>query len=245
VIRTWAKLQSLIALSSAEAEYLAMLKGVHEALALRTILLELGIETHITLYTDSAAAKGSVEKPGLMHMKHMQLRELFLKQVVQQGIVTVEKIATENNPADILTKAADKKIVERFWQNLPHRWERVFEVNLVEARPIEHLENEEENTFVSWTFLAWNIFACIGVIWLISLVQRLFTQQGDRQPNPVARRRGDPRTVATQSMSTWLRGVRDRFSLTPLADQGVFHRGLSVNTNEERDTVARSICGPT
>ena len=123
------KLQSLVALSSAEAEYMVMIKGVHEALASRTILLELDIETHITLYTDSAAAKGSVEKPGLMHMKHMQLRELFLKQVVQQGIVTVEKIATENNPADILTKAADKTIVERFWQNLPHRWERVFEVN--------------------------------------------------------------------------------------------------------------------
>ena len=59
----------MAALSSAEAKYLAMVKGVHEALALRTALLELGVETYITIYTDSAAAKASAEKPGLMHMK--------------------------------------------------------------------------------------------------------------------------------------------------------------------------------
>ena len=48
----------------------------------------------ITVYTDSSAAKASAEKPGLMHMKHMQLRELFLKQVVQHGLVVIEKVNT-------------------------------------------------------------------------------------------------------------------------------------------------------
>ena len=33
VIKTWSKLQSMVALSSAEAEYMAMIKGVQEALA--------------------------------------------------------------------------------------------------------------------------------------------------------------------------------------------------------------------
>ncbi len=60
-----------------EAEYLAMTTGVCEALALRTILLELGIETHITIYTDSSSAKASAEKPGLMHMKHICSCENF------------------------------------------------------------------------------------------------------------------------------------------------------------------------
>ena len=92
VIKTWAKLQSILALSSAETEYLAMIKGVQEALALRTALMELGITASIALYTDSAAAKGSAEKPGLMHMKHMQLRELFFKQVVvQEGPVVMRR----------------------------------------------------------------------------------------------------------------------------------------------------------
>ncbi len=59
-----------------------MIKGVQEAMALQTLLGELGLKVTITVYTDSSAAKASAEKPGLMHMKHMQLRELFLKQVV-------------------------------------------------------------------------------------------------------------------------------------------------------------------
>ena len=50
----------MAALSSAEAEYLAMIKGAQEALALRTMLLEMGIETHIFAHTDSSAAKASV-----------------------------------------------------------------------------------------------------------------------------------------------------------------------------------------
>jgi hypothetical protein len=107
----------MVALSSAKAEYLAMMKGVYEALALRTALLELGVETYIAIYTDSAAAKASAEKPGLMHMKHMQLRELFLKQIVQQGLVTLAKVRSEENPADLLTKGVNKKIVECFGQN--------------------------------------------------------------------------------------------------------------------------------
>ena len=64
VIKTWSTLQKLNALSSVDAEYLAMIKGVHEALALRTALLELGVETYIKIYTDSAAAKAMQRNPG-------------------------------------------------------------------------------------------------------------------------------------------------------------------------------------
>ncbi len=30
-----------------------------------------------------------------MHMRHMQLRELFLKQIVQQGMVIITKLGTK------------------------------------------------------------------------------------------------------------------------------------------------------
>ena len=85
VIKTWSKLQSIVALSSAGAEFMAMIKGVQEALALRTVLLEMGIDATIQVFTDSSAAKASAEKPGLMHIRHKQLKELFLKQIVQKG----------------------------------------------------------------------------------------------------------------------------------------------------------------
>ena len=249
IIRTWAKLQTMVALSSAEAEYLAMTKGVHEALALRTALLELGVETYITIYTDSTAAKASAEKPGLMHMKHMQLRELFLKQIVQQGLVTLAKVRSEENPADLLTKAVNKKIVEHFWRELPSCWERDFdfEVNLIE-RELTTPKKTNDDGFWQCAFIMMNLLACVGMMWIIHMVKKIFIREGgqlrrDDQTvdEPQSRRRATLRTVATQSMSTWLRGRHDRFSPTPVADQGVFHRGLTINEDLEVDTIPRDI----
>ena len=86
VIRTWSTLQKVNALSSAEAEYLSMIKGVQEVMALQTLLGELGLKVTITVYTDSSAAKASAEKPELLHMKHVQL--------VQEDFVVIEKLNT-------------------------------------------------------------------------------------------------------------------------------------------------------
>ena len=79
VIKTWSKLQSTIALSSVEAEFKAMTKGVQEALALRTMLLEMGIDATIQVFTDSSAAKASAEKPGIGFMWLMNKLQLLVR----------------------------------------------------------------------------------------------------------------------------------------------------------------------
>ena len=144
---------------------------MHEALALRTALLELGVETYITIYTDSAAAKASAEKSGLMNMKHMQLRELFLKQIVQQGLVTLAKVRSEENPADLLTKAVNKKIVEHFWRELPSCWERDFEVYLIE-RKLTTSKKTNDDGFWQCAFIMMNLLACVGVMWIIHMLDK-------------------------------------------------------------------------
>ncbi len=73
VIKTWSTLQKLNALS-AEAEYLAMIKGVREAMALQALLQELGLEAIITVHTDRLAAKTSAEKSGLLNKAHATTR---------------------------------------------------------------------------------------------------------------------------------------------------------------------------
>ena len=102
-------------------------------MALQTLLRELGLKATITVHTDSSAAKASAEKPGLMHMKHMQLRELFLKQVVQEGLVLIEKVNTLWNPADMLTKPVTGLVIQKFWRILSNCWTREFEVNMIEV----------------------------------------------------------------------------------------------------------------
>ncbi len=51
----------MVALFSADAGDLAMIKLVQETIVLRTVLLEMGIEARIFAHTDSSAAKASVE----------------------------------------------------------------------------------------------------------------------------------------------------------------------------------------
>jgi hypothetical protein len=180
-------------------------------------------------------------------MKHMQLRELFLKQIVQQGLVTLAKVRSEENPADLFTKAVNKKIVEHFWRELPYCWERDFEVNLIRR---ELTIPQKMNNDGCWqlAFIMMNLLACVGVMWIIHMVKKIFIREGgqlrrDDQAveEPQSRRRATLRTVATQSMSTWLRGRHDRFSPTPVADQGVFYRGLTINENLEVDAIPRDI----
>ena len=89
-ISAWAKLQPVIALSSAEAEYYGMVSGVQRALAIQSLLEEFNIPTKVIVRTDSMAAKQSVEKVGLLHVKHMAMRMLFLKDLQRAGVIDRE-----------------------------------------------------------------------------------------------------------------------------------------------------------
>ena len=60
-IKTWCSTQGALALSSAEAEYYAMVEGVLRAVGMRNVGRELGlhgVEKPIILETGSSAAKG-------------------------------------------------------------------------------------------------------------------------------------------------------------------------------------------
>jgi len=64
-VRGWSSNQSVIALSSGEAEYYAALKGASSALGFQSMLRDLGMSGSITLFTDSSAARGIIHRAGL------------------------------------------------------------------------------------------------------------------------------------------------------------------------------------
>ena len=66
VVKGWLTTQAVIALSSGEAEYYAALKGASSALGFQSMLRDLGIEAAITLYSDSSAARGIINRAGLV-----------------------------------------------------------------------------------------------------------------------------------------------------------------------------------
>ncbi len=73
-------------------------------MAIQSLLDEFNIPTRVIVKTDSMAAKQSVEKVGLLHVKHMAVRMLFLKDLQRAGVIAIEKIAGSMNPADMFTK---------------------------------------------------------------------------------------------------------------------------------------------
>ena len=116
-IKTWSASQGAVALSSAEAEFYAMVEAVTRAKGLRSLALELGfreLSNVVHLGTDSSAAKSFVCRRGLGKMRHLEIRDLWLQKEVMDGKLEVSKIRGDENPSDLMTKILGiKEIKER------------------------------------------------------------------------------------------------------------------------------------
>ena len=118
--KAWASTQGAVALSSAEAEFYAMVEGTQRGKWAVTVATELGVRLGgggLVLKTDSEAAKSFVSRRGLGRMRHIEVRELWLQEEVRAGKVVVKKVAGSENPADLMTKFLKKsEVVDRLWR---------------------------------------------------------------------------------------------------------------------------------
>jgi transposase InsO family protein len=114
---SWAsKLQSIVALSTTEAEYIAAVEGAKEVIWLRQLLSEFGlvISGPSALHIDNQAAI-SVSKNPEHHgrMKHLDIRFYWLRDQVEAGLISPEFIPTLEQPADTFTKSLARVDFER------------------------------------------------------------------------------------------------------------------------------------
>jgi hypothetical protein len=105
---TWAsKKQQTVALSSAEAEYVAATETTKEILWLRGLLSELGFvptgPTRLNIDSQSALAMGNgTGSPD--RRKHIDVKHHFITQCTGNGTIKLVWVPTQYNVADILTK---------------------------------------------------------------------------------------------------------------------------------------------
>ena len=113
-VKTWSSTQGAVALSSAEAEFYAMIEAIIRAKGVVSVMVELGfkVQHELQLHTDSSAAKSFVSKKGLGKMKHLEIRDLWLQREVALGKVIVNKVDGLKNPADLMTKYLRKEEIE-------------------------------------------------------------------------------------------------------------------------------------
>nr|CAN65095.1 hypothetical protein VITISV_011639 [Vitis vinifera] len=106
---TWrSKKQSVVARSSAEAEFRAMAQGICEGIWLNRLLEELRVPLKhpMVLYCDNQAAI-SIAKNPVHHdrTKHMEIDRHFIKEKIEEGVFKVSYTPTNCQTTDILTKA--------------------------------------------------------------------------------------------------------------------------------------------
>ena len=104
LLKSWSTTQATVAMSSAEAEFYAMVEGATRSLGFRSMVKELGVDMEITIMTDSSAAKSFASQRGLKRMRHLEVKELWIQEEICRGRLRIGKILGSENPADILTK---------------------------------------------------------------------------------------------------------------------------------------------
>ena len=102
-IITYSRTQGSPAMSSAEAEGYALGSGARERLFICAVAKELGVELKLALHIDSTATISQHTKIRLGRMKHVEIRLLFVKDLLKRERLTLSKIPGTENPSDLGT----------------------------------------------------------------------------------------------------------------------------------------------
>ncbi|GJX49747.1 retrovirus-related pol polyprotein from transposon TNT 1-94 [Tanacetum coccineum] len=106
-LTSWfSKKQTALAISTTEAEYVSAGKACQQALWIKQALVDYGIRLdEIPIMCDNKGAIDLSKNP-VQHSrtKHIKIRHHFLRDNVQKGNISIEKVSSEDKIADILTK---------------------------------------------------------------------------------------------------------------------------------------------
>ena len=109
------KLQPTVALSSTEAEYMALCSGAQEAIYLRRLMGDLGYvqQDGTLIYEDNQGCIALTENP-VQHKrsKHIDIKHHFTREKVVSGEIRLQYIPTQDQLADLLTKPLERVRVE-------------------------------------------------------------------------------------------------------------------------------------
>lgn len=129
------KRQSLMTESSAYSETYEIARCTKYILAIRNILIESGLLSRnpklIPVYTDNKAAiEASVKSSASQRTRHFEIQFHFYKQYIGK-VITLEKVKSEDNPADIFTKSLDRMSFNK------HRERLLFKIITEEKSKLE------------------------------------------------------------------------------------------------------------
>ena len=114
------KKQNSISLYTAEAEYIAASSCCTQLLWMQKLFHDYGIcQEHLTICCDNTSAI-NISKNQVQHSKtkHIKIRHHFIQELVKDGTLTLEFIHTDDQKANLFTKALDSKYFKFLHQNI-------------------------------------------------------------------------------------------------------------------------------
>ncbi|GJZ68772.1 retrovirus-related pol polyprotein from transposon TNT 1-94 [Tanacetum coccineum] len=112
-LTSWfAKKQTTLAISTTEAEYVSAGKACQQALWMKQALIDYSIRLDdVSIMCDNKGAVDLSKNP-VQHSrtKHIEIRGHILRDNVQKGNISIEKVASDDNIADIFTKPLKREV---------------------------------------------------------------------------------------------------------------------------------------
>ena len=120
LVKHWASTQKVVTLSSGEAELFGVVKGATEALGLRSLAQDMGIndKVDICLYADSSAAIGICRRTGIGKVRHLATGQLWIQEKIRHGDLSLFKVLGTDNPADLFTKHVPRDSADKYLETM-------------------------------------------------------------------------------------------------------------------------------
>ncbi|MCO5573237.1 hypothetical protein L7F22_027006 [Adiantum nelumboides] len=100
------RVQKIVALSTTEAEYISATEASKEAIWLAQLCSEFGLPDKAPMLGCDSQSAICLAKNAMFHArtKHIDVRYHFIREVLEDGLITLVKVHTSQNRADALTK---------------------------------------------------------------------------------------------------------------------------------------------
>lgn len=122
-----------------------MTKGAVEGLYFKHLLEQQGYTIEIVIRSDASAAIGAANRLGVgKRMKHLELQDLWIQQLIRNGILTIKKVSTRENWSDILTKYVSKDWLDKVMKQIGFRFPNEDYVGVDSTAPVVDEDSAED-----------------------------------------------------------------------------------------------------
>jgi hypothetical protein len=142
IIKTWSSSQRTVATSSGEAELYAVSKATSQALGVMSLMEDFGIKSKCIIKSDSTAAIGIANREGLGRTRHIRVQHLWLQEVVRDRFIKLEKVCTNVNIADLMTKHLVSDKLKAMLSMMSMKVETAKLINAFSIRSLCHYDDE-------------------------------------------------------------------------------------------------------